>query len=134
MTKAIWEKLFANEIGRLVQGVATRILSRTNTVFFIPIETFLAGRTVTYGKIASKIWPQKAEIYCTWLTVVWHFINFPGDVTKSTADIKTAKIIFYSVLLTKKEKFIWADIVKFYSNNPIDIYEYIKLPLYIIPA
>ena len=35
-TKSIWENSFANEIGRLAQGVGTRIPSGENTIFFIP--------------------------------------------------------------------------------------------------
>ena len=35
-TKAIWEISFANEIGRLAQGVGTRMPTGTNTISFIP--------------------------------------------------------------------------------------------------
>ena len=57
-TKAIWENSFANESGRLAQGVGTNIPSGTNTIFFIPKEKLTAGRTVTYGRIVTKIRPQ----------------------------------------------------------------------------
>ena len=53
-TKAIWENSFANEIGRLAQGVGTRMPSGTNTIFFISKDKVPAGRTVTYG----KLWPK----------------------------------------------------------------------------
>ena len=68
-TKAIWENSFANEIGRLAQGVGTRIPSGTNTIFFIPKEKLISGRTVTYGRIVVKIIPQKAETHRTKLTM-----------------------------------------------------------------
>ena len=64
-TKAIWENSFANEIGRLAQGVGTRMPSGTNTIFFIPKYKVPAVRTVTYGRIVAEIRPQKAETYCT---------------------------------------------------------------------
>ena len=60
-------------------------------------------------------------------------INFPGDVTTPTAYIITAKIIFNSVLSSKNAKFMCADIANFYLNNPMNIYEYMKLTLEIIP-
>ena len=60
-------------------------------------------------------------------------MNFPGYVTTPTADIATAKLIFNSVLSTKNTNFMCADIANFYLNNPMDIYEYIKLILDIIP-
>ena len=60
-------------------------------------------------------------------------INFPGDVTKPTSNLITAKLIFNSVLSTKSVKFMCAEISNFYLNNPINRYEYMKLPLDIIP-
>ena len=100
-TKSIWENSFANEIGRLAQGVGTRMPSGTNTIFFIPKDKVPAGRTVTYGIIVDEIRPQHSETHCTRLTVGGNLINFPGDVTTPTEDLITAKLIFNSVLSTK---------------------------------
>ena len=94
----------------------------------------LAGRMVTYGRIVDKIRPQKAETHRTRITMRVNLINFPGDITTPTSDIKTAKLIFNSVLSTKNSKFVCADIANFYLNNTMDRYEYMKLPLEIIPA
>ena len=100
--------------------------SRENTIVFISNYKVPAGRTVTYGIIVAKIRPQKAETHCTRLTVGGNSIHFPGDVTTSTADLITAKLIFNSVLSTKNAKFMCADIANFYLNNPMDRYEYMK--------
>ena len=62
-----------------------------------------------------------------------NLINFPGDVTTSTADLITNKLIFNSALSTKNTKLMCADIANFYLNNPMYRYEYMKLPLEIIP-
>ena len=107
--------------------------SGTNTIFFITKDKVPAGRTVTYGRIVDKIRPQKAETHCTRLTVEGNLIHFPGDVTTPTEDLITAKLIFNGVLSTKDSKFMCADIANFYLNNPMDRYEYMKLPLDIIP-
>ena len=103
-TKAIWENSFANEIGRLAQGVGERMPSRTNTIFFIPKDKVPADRTVTYGIIVEEIRPQKAETHCTRLAVRGNLINFPGDVTTPTEDLITSKLILNSVLSTKMKK------------------------------
>ena len=58
-----------------------------------------------------------------------NLINLPGDVTTPTEDLIMANLIFNSVLSTKNEKFMGADISNFYINNPMDRYEYMKLPL-----
>ena len=105
----------------------------TNTIFFVPKDKVPAVRTVTYGIIVAEIRPQKAETHRTRLTVGGNLINFPGDVTTPTADLITAKLIFNSVLSTKNAKFMCADIANFYLNNPMNRYEYMKLPLDIIP-
>ena len=52
-TKDIRENSFENEIGRLAQGVGTRMPSGTNTIFFIPKYKVSAGITVTYGRIVT---------------------------------------------------------------------------------
>ena len=107
--------------------------SRTNTILFVPKDKLPAGRTVTYGINVAEIRPQNAESHRTRITVGGNLINFPGDVTTHTADLITAKLIFNSVLSTKNVKFMCADIANFYLSNPMNRYEYMKLPLDIIP-
>ena len=132
-TKAIRENSFAYEIGQLAQGVGTMMPYGTNTIFFIPKDKVPAGRTVTYGIIVAVIRPQKAETHRNRLTVGGNLINFPGYVTTPTADLIMAKLIFNSVLSTKNAKFMCSNIANFYLNKPMNRYEFIKLPLDIIP-
>ena len=103
--------------------------SGTNTIFFIPKGKVPAGRTLTYGIIVAKIRPQKAETHRTRLTLGGNLINFLDDVTTPTADLITAKLIFNSILSTKNAKLMCADTANFYPNNPMNRYEYMKLPL-----
>ena len=91
----------------------------TNTIFFIPKDKVPAGRTVTYGIIVSEIIPKKSETNRTRLTVGGNLINFPGDVTTSTEDLITAKLVFKSVLSTK-QIFMCADISNLYIDNPVE--------------
>ena len=105
----------------------------TNTIFFIPKDKVPAGRTVTYGRIVAEIRPQKAETHRIRLNVRGNLIHFPSDVTTPTEYLITEKLIFNSVLSTKNAKLICADIANFYPNNPMKIYEYMKLPLEIVP-
>ena len=81
----------------------------------------------------AKIRPQKAETHRTRLTVGGNLIIFPGDVTTPAEDLITANLIFNSVLSTENAKLICAYISDFYLDNPMNRYEYMKLPLYIIP-
>ena len=89
---------------------------------------------VTYGIIVAKKRPQKAETHRTILTLGGNLINFPGDFTTPTAVLIMTKLIFNSVLSAKNAKLMCADISSFYLNNPMNRYEYMKLPLEIIPV
>ena len=62
-----------------------------------------------------------------------NLINLPGDVTSPTEYITPANLIFNSVLSTKNTRFMCEDIANFYFKVPMDIYDYIKQLLYIIP-
>ena len=127
----IWTRSFANELGRLAQGVADRETG-TNTVFFIPRHKVPKGRTVTYGRIVCKLRPHKKEVERTRLTVGGNLIDYPGDVSTKTAGLTTAKLLFNSVVSTPNAKFMGIDVKNFYLNTPMERYEYMRLPLSLI--
>ncbi len=58
--KKDWEHSFANELGRLAQGIKGRV-KHTDTIFFISRDAVPKDRTVTYGRIVVSIRPQKDE-------------------------------------------------------------------------
>ena len=62
-----------------------------------------------------------------------NLINFTVDVTTPITDLITAKLIFNSVSSTKNAKFMCGDISNFCLNNPMNRYNYMKLPLDMIP-
>ena len=67
--KDIWKTSLANDLGRLAQGVGTRIPTGTNTVIFIPRPIIAVGRTVTYSQIVASIQPHKNETHHVRVTV-----------------------------------------------------------------
>ena len=52
-----WERYFANELGKLAQGI--RIAKGTNTVIFITKTQVPKDKKITYGKIVRKLKPYK---------------------------------------------------------------------------
>ena len=132
--RSIWENPFANKIVWLAQRVGTKFSSGDIKIWFIHKEQFPAGRTVPYEIIVDEIYPQKSETHRTRLNMGVNLINLLGEVNKPKADIKTSKLIFNSVLLTKNAKFMCSDIDNLYLNNPMDRYKYIKLPMENFPA
>jgi hypothetical protein len=76
-TTEVWTKSFANELGRLANGVGTRVPEGTNTIFFINRSQVPTDRKVTYGRIVCTIRPQKKETHRTRLTVGGNLIDYP---------------------------------------------------------
>lgn len=131
-TRATWLHSAANEFGRLAQGVGNRIKG-TDTIKFIPISAIPRGRTVTYARFVCELRPQKAEVERTRLTVGGNLVDYPGDVSTSTADLTTSKILWNSVLSTPNAKYMCADVKNFYLNTPMDRPEYMRIPITLIP-
>ena len=128
------EHSFANEIGRLAQGVGGREKG-TDTIFFIPHSQVPSDRKkdVTYGRICVNWRPQKAEPLRTRLTVGGNLIKFPGDVGTPTAEMTTTKVLINSTISTKNAKFLTVDLKNFYLNTPMARFEYMKIPIDILP-
>jgi hypothetical protein len=61
--RRIWERSFANELGRLFQGI--RDIPGTDTCFFIRKSQVPKHKRSTYGRIVCNVRPQKEEIYRT---------------------------------------------------------------------
>jgi hypothetical protein len=129
-----WAHSFANELGRLAQGIANREKG-TNTIFFIPHSQIPQKRRkdVTYGRICVDHRPQKKEVNRTRLTVGGNLINFLGDVSTPTADPTTAKLVINQTLSTPHAKYMCGAIEYFYLGTPMSRYEYMRLPISIIP-
>ena len=77
--------------------------------------------------------PQKDEPHCTRLTVGGNLIDYPGEVSTPTAGTTTAKLVFNSVVSTPKAKFMGIDIKNFYLGTPMARFEYLRLPINLIP-
>ena len=129
--KRIWERSFANELGRLFQGI--RDVPGTDTCFFIQKSDVPKHKRATYGRIVCNIRPQKEEIYRTRLTVGGNLIDFPGNKSTPTADLLTAKLLINSTISTPGAVFLGIDLANFYLNTPMADPEYMRLRLEIIP-
>ena len=112
--KDIWKKILANGLGRIAQGVDTRIPTGTNKVFFIPCSSIPAGHTVTYSQLVARIRPHKSETHCVRITVGRNRLDFPGDTTTNCASLTTTKCILNIKISTPGARFITIDIKNFY--------------------
>jgi hypothetical protein len=60
-------------------------------------------------------------------------VDYPGIVTTKTADLTTAKILFYSVVSTPNARYMTGDLKDFYLGTPMEYYEYVRIPCTVIP-
>ena len=75
-----WETSFANEIGRLSQGVGTRMPSGNNNIFFIKRSQVPHGKTITYANPVCDYRPTKDDLYRVRLTLGGDRLSCPHDV------------------------------------------------------
>ena len=131
--KEKWIKSLANEFGRLAQGVGTRMPKGTDTIHFVTKLQVPQDRKVTYGRITCSIRPQKTETHRTRLTVGGDKLEYPGKVSTPTASLTTVKCLLNSIISTKDARAAAGDLKDFYLETPLDRYEYMRMPLSIIP-
>jgi hypothetical protein len=129
--KPIWERAFANELGRLAQGVCD--IKGTDTIVFIHASEIPKERTVTYRRLVCDIRPQKAEQHRVRLTVGGDRISYPGETATKNADLTTSKCLWNSTISTPDARYMCADVKNFYLNTLLDRAEYMQLALTIIP-
>ena len=131
--KSLWETSLANDLGRLAQGIGTRMPTGTNTIFFIHPTQIPAGRKVTYARLVATIRPHKDETHRVRVTVGGDKLVYHGITATATASLTTLKILLNSVISTPGARFITLDIKNYYYNTPMEVYEYMRLQLDVIP-
>ena len=129
-TLEIWALAMWKELGTLSQGYKG-LVEGTNTFLFMShddIHGIPPEKTVTYARIVVDYWPQKADPNCVRLTVGGNIFNVPGDLSTTTADLTTSKILWNSVLSTKYARFSCIDIKNMYLQSPMKEYKYMRIP------
>ena len=69
-------------------------------------------RTVTYGLNVINYRSQKADPNRICLTASGNLVIYPGELATCTANLKTSKIIWNSLLSTEDAKYMCIDIKK----------------------
>ena len=120
--------------GRLAQGFEDT--PGTNTIKFMTheeIKNIPTDRTVTYARIVVDYCAHKDDPNRVRITVRGNLIKYPGELTTRTADLTTTKVMWNSVISTRKARCICADVKIFYQCTPLERYEYMRMPINLIP-
>ena len=81
----------------------------------------------------AAYWPTKEDKHRVCWTVGGNRINYAGVTYTPNTDITTTKLLFNSVISTKNAKFTGIDLKHFYLNTPMERYEYMHIPITMIP-
>jgi hypothetical protein len=134
-TRATWQHSYGNKIGCLAQRMPG-CNTGTNTIIFIKINQVLQNRAkdMIYGLITCLIRPEKIEEpNQTRLVAGGNRVHYTGNAGTPTANLLTVKLLINSTISTPNEKYMTMDIKDFYLNNPMSLYEYMRLQIASIP-
>jgi hypothetical protein len=107
--------------------------SGTETMFFLPYTSIPKHKKPTYLRIVAAFRPEKDNPRRVRFTVGGDRIDYAGDVSTKTADLPTVKLLLNSIISTPDARFMTGDLKDFYLNTPMDEYEYMRIPVSIIP-
>ncbi|KAL7529463.1 LOW QUALITY PROTEIN: hypothetical protein ACHAXR_002974, partial [Thalassiosira sp. AJA248-18] len=123
----IWMRGFANELGRLAQGI--RDIPGTDTINFIPFSEVPENEAVTYGRIVCMYRPQKSEPNRCRLTVGGNLLVALYDHTNSRSCHFQIAIQFSNL----HARFLTFDLKNFYLKTPLPTFRYMRMKIDILP-
>jgi hypothetical protein len=130
--REIWTTAFGKELGGLVQGDKKTGSKGTNSLFVMShgeIRNIPSDQTITYGRIVVDYRAQKADRNQVQITAGGNLIDYPGELTRCTADLTTAKILWNNVISTERAKCMCLDIKTIYLCAPLNRFEYMRMKL-----
>jgi hypothetical protein len=127
-----WFRAAANGFGRLFNGVGnnadgTQRVKGTNTCHWIKKSQVPKGKRVTYARTVVAVRPEKEEINRVRITVGGNLLDYSGETSTEAASIETTK------LSTPGARLGTIDISKFYIQNYLEDYQYMRFHISMIP-
>ena len=131
----LFGKKMANDLGRLAQGVGTRMKTGTNTIFFIHPSKIPKNKKVTYCRIVSPIRPLKLEVHRMRVTVEGDHLDYDSNTSAVPAQLYTVKLYLNSTISTLGARYMTINIKDFFYGTPMELpdYEYAQLSIELIP-
>ena len=136
VTKETWTTAWGKEWGNLSQGEEKTNTAGIDSLFVMThkeIRNIPKDRTVAYAQMVVNYRPQKPDPNRVCITAGGDIIKYPGELTTRTADLTTSKVLWKSVLSTQEAKYMCIDIKNVYLGTPLDIYEYMRIPITMFP-
>jgi len=140
--KKIWDRSYANEIGRLCQGVGrhptkpnAQRIAGTNCMHPIKFSNIPRDRIsdVAHTRVVCEVRPSKPDPDRTRITIGGNTIDYIGDCGTKTASLETFKLVVNSTLSTPGARCATFDLGNFYLNTPLDRPEYARISMSVMP-
>jgi hypothetical protein len=140
--KATWDTSYANELGRLCQGIGSgttptsKRVAGTNTFFLIDYHDIPAHKRkeICHTMVVCEVRPEKDDPDRTRITIGGSRICYPGDVGTNTASLELFKLLLNSVLSRKGARFSTNVLKNYYLDTPMPEPEYVHIKITDIPA
>jgi hypothetical protein len=91
------------------------------------------GHKWTYAHIVDDYQPQKTDPNGIRIAVGGNFITYRGNTYTCTAVLTTSKLLWNSVLITDRARYMCIDIKNFDLTAALDYYECMKIPFALFP-
>jgi hypothetical protein len=136
-TAEIWQTAFGKDFGGMAQGDEKTGQAGTNSVFVMTHSeidiAMKVGHKWTYARVVVDYRPQKEDPNRIRIAVGGNLITYKGDTFTRTANLTTSKLLWNSVLSTEGARYMCLDLKQFYLTAALDYYEYMNIPLGVIP-
>jgi hypothetical protein len=139
--KATWDTSYANELGRLCQGIGLgptpngQRVAGTNTFFLIDYQDIppYKRKEICHTMVVCEVCPEKDDPDHTRITIGGNRICYPGNVGTNTASLELVTLLLNSVLSRKGARFSTINLKNLYLDTPMPNSEYVRIKLSNIP-
>jgi hypothetical protein len=137
-TAEIWQTAFGKDFGGMAQGCNKTGQKGTNAMFVMTrneiAHALAVGTTFTYANPVVDYRPHKEDPNRIRITAGGNLIQCNSELSVRTANINTTKLHWNSVVSTKKAKYMYLNIKKFYLTAALEYFEYMRIPLSYFPT
>ncbi len=125
--KAMWDTSYANELGRLCQGIGSgprsnsQWVAGTNTFCLIDYNNIplYKRKEICHTMVVCNVRPEKDDPDRTRITNGGNRICYPDDVGTNKASLELVKLLLNSILSRKGACFSTINIKNFYLDTPM---------------
>ena len=132
---------YANELGRIFQGIRTRpkknthrikVTDKFNAINYDDIPKELR-KEITYYKFVCTFRTKKQDLDRICITIGGNRIKYTGDVGTKTTSLDLFKIVINSILSRKDANYVISNIINVYLQTPLERPEYVHINIRYIP-